>query len=132
MKNREFVPIELQNVYEKVYAYDVKSKPGLQVRVYSSIGAKGHARKVGADAIRVIIFSVEHSRTVGSESRVYRTKGWKENLRNRLRTTMEQIASGMIKCGCGAWMVERTGKYGTFLGCVRYPECKNTQKLKAA
>lgn len=42
-------------------------------------------------------------------------------------------------CSCGAsfpacpdctegWLVERNGKWGTFLGCVRYPECNGTQQ----
>ncbi|MBC6404835.1 MAG: UvrD-helicase domain-containing protein [Rhodospirillales bacterium] len=43
-------------------------------------------------------------------------------------------------CSCGAlfpvcpecnggWLVERRGKYGTFLGCVRYPRCKAQRRL---
>ena len=34
-----------------------------------------------------------------------------------------------VTCSCGAMMVERSGKYGKFLGCSRYPECKETRKL---
>lgn len=30
---------------------------------------------------------------------------------------------------CGAMMVERKGKYGRFLGCSSYPDCKGTQRL---
>jgi len=30
---------------------------------------------------------------------------------------------------CGSMMVERKGKYGLFLGCSRYPDCKETQRL---
>jgi DNA helicase-4 len=43
-------------------------------------------------------------------------------------------------CDCGAefpscpecdegWLVERKGRYGKFLGCIRYPECSGKQKL---
>ena len=43
-------------------------------------------------------------------------------------------------CGCGAefaacpdcadgWLVERKGRYGKFLGCVRYPECGGRKRL---
>lgn len=46
---------------------------------------------------------------------------------------------GILTCSCGAefaacpecsdgWLVERKGRYGRFLGCVRYPECRGTQK----
>lgn len=28
---------------------------------------------------------------------------------------------------CGGKMVSRTGKYGVFWGCVKFPECKGTR-----
>ena len=31
---------------------------------------------------------------------------------------------------CGADMVERSGRYGTFFACSRYPECKNTKQKR--
>jgi hypothetical protein len=34
-----------------------------------------------------------------------------------------------VSCKCGAMMIERKGKYGWFLGCSRYPDCKETQRL---
>ncbi|MHA2061861.1 MAG: DNA topoisomerase, partial [Candidatus Sifarchaeia archaeon] len=39
--------------------------------------------------------------------------------------------SGVVKCpACGKGeLIERTGKYGRFLGCSNYPECKTTIKL---
>ena len=30
---------------------------------------------------------------------------------------------------CGQRLVERKGKYGEFLGCTGYPECKYTQNI---
>lgn len=46
-------------------------------------------------------------------------------------------------CRCGArfpacpdcndgWLVERKGRYGKFLGCVKYPSCKGSKQLGAA
>ncbi len=32
------------------------------------------------------------------------------------------------ECGDG-WLIERKGRFGKFLGCVKYPECKGKQKL---
>lgn len=33
------------------------------------------------------------------------------------------------KCSkCGGKMIEKNGKYGKFLGCSNYPDCKNTRK----
>lgn len=45
-----------------------------------------------------------------------------------------------VRCGCGAtyptcsecedgWLVERSGSYGKFLGCVRYPTCVGKAKI---
>jgi len=126
-----FYKIQIPGTYEDVYAYDVKSKPGLQIRVYSSISSRGEARKVGADAIRVILFAANYSKPVGSEARVYRTTGWEKNLGTRLRQTMEQVIALPI-CECGAYMVERTSRFGKFLGCVRYPVCQKTVKIRRA
>lgn len=35
-----------------------------------------------------------------------------------------------IKCElCGSEMILKTGRYGHFLACSKYPECKNTKKI---
>ncbi|MDU8910448.1 3'-5' exonuclease [Aestuariicoccus sp. MJ-SS9] len=47
---------------------------------------------------------------------------------------------GGLVCSCGAefpscpkcsdgWLVERKGRYGVFLGCVKYPDCTGTRQL---
>ncbi len=49
----------------------------------------------------------------------------------------------IMVCSCGAdfaacpscsdgWLVERKGKWGPFLGCVKYPECKGKKAIKKA
>ncbi len=48
---------------------------------------------------------------------------------------------GQLACSCGAtfpacpecsdgWLVERPGKWGKFLGCVKYPDCTGKQSIK--
>lgn len=48
--------------------------------------------------------------------------------------------TAVVRCGCGAtyptcpecedgWLVERIGRYGEFLGCVRYPTCGGKAKI---
>ncbi|MGC8731661.1 MAG: topoisomerase DNA-binding C4 zinc finger domain-containing protein, partial [Halothiobacillaceae bacterium] len=48
--------------------------------------------------------------------------------------------TGEVRCGCGAsypacpdcqdgWLVERVGRYGKFLGCIRYPACTGKAKI---
>lgn len=50
---------------------------------------------------------------------------------------------GTLVCSCGAtfpacpecsdgWLVERKGKWGKFLGCVKYPDCKGKQSPKGS
>ncbi len=42
------------------------------------------------------------------------------------------VAAGPSCPKCEAPMALRTGKYGTFWGCARYPECRGTRKADAA
>lgn len=43
-----------------------------------------------------------------------------------------QTVSGEVCEKCGRPMVIRKGKYGNFLGCSGYPECKNIRKINGA
>ena len=42
---------------------------------------------------------------------------------------MEHISSESCPL-CGSTMYIREGKYGKFLGCSNYPNCKGTRKMK--
>ncbi len=57
-------------------------------------------------------------------------------------TALPRRADGTteVRCGCGAsyptcpdckdgWLVERSGNYGKFLGCIRYPTCVGKAKI---
>ncbi len=40
------------------------------------------------------------------------------------------VREDIIKCDqCSGRMIERNGKFGSFLGCSNYPRCKNTKKI---
>jgi len=42
-----------------------------------------------------------------------------------------KILDSIVCPGCGrGFMVERTSKRGKFLGCGRFPHCKNTQSIE--
>jgi len=45
----------------------------------------------------------------------------------RLRDTLKEMIPNCPNCG--ARMQERTGRFGEFWGCSRYPKCNGTQKL---
>ena len=53
----------------------------------------------------------------------------------------DKTQPGQLACSCGAtfpscpdcsdgWLVERKGKWGKFLGCVKYPDCTGKQTIK--
>lgn len=60
-------------------------------------------------------------------------------------TALPRRADGApeVRCGCGAnyptcpecedgWLVERSGPYGRFLGCVRYPSCVGKSQISSS
>lgn len=46
----------------------------------------------------------------------------KEHIRN-IKTTQKEIAEGICP-RCGGKLINREGKYGKFIGCENYPNCK--------
>lgn len=60
------------------------------------------------------------------------TKGSRETHISNIHATQYKknvaIANGICP-KCGSKLVERKGKYGRFLGCSNYPQCKFTQKI---
>ena len=58
-----------------------------------------------------------------------RQKEYEQKRLERYRWELEHTSSE--KCPlCGSVMYKREGKYGEFLGCSKYPNCKGTRKLK--
>jgi hypothetical protein len=57
--------------------------------------------------------------------------GDKEEVKAKSDYGLGNVASNTVgeKCpGCGSVLVEREGKFGKFLGCSKYPECKFIKK----
>ena len=52
-----------------------------------------------------------------------------KNIKNTIRKNMEKEQE-MICPKCGRRLIERTGKYGKFIGCSNYPKCKYTTDIK--
>lgn len=51
----------------------------------------------------------------------------KENIQVTNKEFKENIESNTCPW-CGEVLVERNGKYGSFLGCSNYPKCRYTKK----
>lgn len=57
------------------------------------------------------------------------TKPLVENVKEKAKIATNESGEKLVCDKCGADMVVRSGKFGTFFACSRYPECKNTLKL---
>lgn len=52
-----------------------------------------------------------------------------KNIKNNIKENNKKEQE-MICPKCGGKLVERTGKYGNFIGCSNYPKCKYTTNIK--
>lgn len=115
------------------------------MRVYTSLAyGADEVRGCGEDAIRLVIASNCGSRTVtiGASRRIYRTapKGPEEEriirFLSRFEGAMRDVYADTRRVPacrqCGAVMVVRNGKNGSFLGCGAFPGCRHTEPLPAA
>ncbi|MBS7263192.1 MAG: type I DNA topoisomerase [Eubacteriales bacterium] len=57
------------------------------------------------------------------------TKTLETAKRHMERVKLPDKESDVVCEVCGAKMVYKTGRYGTFLACPNYPKCKNTKKI---
>jgi len=63
----------------------------------------------------------DHSTVIDKEA----NKQHKSNVKNRQRRASEIIRNGVCP-QCGGKLLLRSGKYGRFYGCSKYPKCKFT------
>jgi hypothetical protein len=127
--NLGFAEITIPNCNESVFAKRIdKNGIPLSMRIYTGI-VSSESRGCGEDAIRVNVFAKtlkNELKKVVSCRRVNRVSGWRKNLESRIHEVFHKSPSQ--SCNCGNPMVLREGKFGEFLGCTNYPECKQTIK----
>ena len=71
------------------------------------------------DNVEKIVNEIELNNITDKNAKKEHVKNIKENI----------IDKDLNKCPkCGGHLVERTGKYGNFIGCSNYPKCKYTRK----
>lgn len=129
---RGFIPLTIEGTKELVYGRIVAQN--LSLRVYTSI-VGGSSRGVGKDAIRTVLVTRINGRgpdseikIVGSDRRVHRVEGWRNNLQDRLDHWQEQL--GLVCPKCGRMTVKRQSARGPFWGCSAYPVCKSITPLR--
>lgn len=107
----------------------------LRILIYSSIPkSKGHSRKKGSDAIRVVVMRFDKEREryypIATMRRVHRVEKWKENLNTRVKEA--SILVHETRCPyCGDILVLRQGMHGDFYSCYSWPKTGCQGKAKA-
>ena len=123
-------------VKELIYNKTIKTNTDgseIKIVVFSSIEKQSStSRGVGEDAIRVcLIHLIGHKETlVGKSKRVHRVVNWRKNLKSRIEMFQKQSLTSCPKCG--NVLTEREGKFGKFLGCTNFPNCRYSQQLPVA
>ena len=128
-----FVQMKLPRTKELVFGKRLdQDNIALSLRVYTGIDPNGSSREAGKDAIRVVLFMRSRDGSIfklGGSKRVHRVLFCKKNLQKRLDSWLDSMPEH--KCSkCGSPMLPRKGQFGKFLGCSRYPQCKNTLKIE--
>ena len=74
----------------------------------------------------VIIKNVDEIVEIISKNNIKDKNIKKEHIRNIKNNIIDKDNNKCPKCG--GQLIERTGKYGYFIGCSNYPKCKYTRK----
>lgn len=130
LKPQGFQVINVPGTKETVFGKRMPHNLPLTLRIYTGI-ENGISRGCGEDAIRTTLFwrnSQGEVKKAAGDKRVHRVNNWRNNLQNRLDNWNQDF----VICDCGAPMIERKGKNGSFLGCCDYPSCRNTKPLNKA
>lgn len=135
-KTVEYQEIDMAGVNERVYSIDLPSDPH-DIRVFSTIVGE-NSRGCGRDSIKIVIWNDTLEEPVGGRRKTLRIgptdsnpHGWKANIVPKIADLLANWRNELYgDCPeCSGTMCYRNGKYGEFLGCSNYPECKHTDDL---
>lgn len=121
--------VDMEGVNEAVFAVNLPH-PDLEIRIFSTLeGGKGRGK--GADAIRTVVWHTEQDAPVGGRTKTLRIETWRENLLSKIVDIMQNWRDEWHgECpDCGGVMCLRDGKFGEFLGCSNFPDCRHTENL---
>lgn len=121
---------------EYVYEHSgiIPDHPDVCIRIFSTVDKSTNvSRDKGSDAIRTTVWDKKSEMNIGGRTKTLRIKTWKENLEPKIVDIINDTKSRVTECkdeDCKTgWLIEREGKYGSFLGCTRYPSCNYTEKI---
>lgn len=118
----------VENISE--YVYSATLSKDFEIIVYSSISIHTNkARAKGGDAIRLKLHHESVPGPVSSEPKTLRTERWAVNLQKKIENAVRRCNEALSCCECGGYLIERASKNGEFLGCINFPQCKNSMNV---
>lgn len=108
------------------------------VRVFTTLDGDVTARDCGKDAVRIIVGVLDERddfkfRPLEKGTKILRTaprgapdrvQAWLDRLRDTLREAYRRARVVRPCPDCGRPMARREGKFGPFLGCSGFPQCR--------
>ena len=117
----KFIPIV---VFSASSTIKVKSnKPVMYVSKLQKHIESFNQNKLTTFELDEVVEKIQSSNIDSKEMR----KQHKSSIRENIKSNNINIAKGICP-KCGGTLVERTGKYGSFIGCSNYPKCRYTSK----
>jgi len=77
--------------HEYVFDYELKGRPGIKVRVWTSVSRDGNGRGKGSDAIRVAAFDAWIDKGLRKTPHIKRTKGWQGRVKERVKELIADL-----------------------------------------
>lgn len=100
-------------------------KPVIYIRDLKETILAHTEKKFSAEELPMIEKKIKKANVNGLLSKISHNRQVKE----KIQSDDEKIKNGICP-KCGGNLVERKGKYGGFLGCSNYPECRFTHKIQ--
>lgn len=120
ISNDKFIPVICISNQAKV---NVKAKNVTQLYLLNSL-IQSYTTEILDGNLDDIKNKIEFNNISDKNSRNEHVK----NIKTTIKETEEKIQNNICP-KCGGKLVERNGKYGKFIGCSNYPNCKYTDKI---
>lgn len=120
MDNGKFISIICISNQAKV---KVTAKNVTQLDLLNGL-IKSYTKEILGENLIEIKNEIESGNVLDKEARNEHVR----NIRTTIKETENKIQNNICP-KCGGKLVERSGKYGRFIGCSNYPKCKYTNKL---
>lgn len=85
---------------------------------------------IGIYIVSKMLFKGNTTNSQSTNSEASATAQTTVNYTSKKKSNSYNTSNGYYCPRCGARMVRRTGRYGSFYGCTNYPRCRGTRSIK--